>query len=76
MGRWEGLGPPWEAQEGLQGQVEPAVGSEYLSGRLGHRAQRGRFLLGPAPVKPQGLDGNHREDAVMVAAGCPQEWEP
>lgn len=52
MGRWDEVRLLWEAQEGLQGQVEPARKSRCLSDRLGLCRQRGWF--------PQGMDGTRR----------------
>lgn len=62
-GEWDGVpipevlwgrSSPRGSVRGSREQVESAGRSRYLSDRLGHCQQRGRFLLGPAPMKPQG----------------------
>lgn len=49
-----GRSSPRGSVRGSREQVESAGRSRYLSDRLGRCQQRGRFLLGPAPMKPQG----------------------
>lgn len=60
---------PQGLSRGSRGQVESTGRSRYLSDRLGHCQRRGRFLLGPAPMKPQGR-------AWMGTKGSMLRWWP
>lgn len=68
-GMVNGLGSGLSARlqrEGSPRGVESA-GGVYLSGGTGP------CVVGPAPQKPQGVDGNCRESARIVAEGCHRE---
>lgn len=74
-GEWDGPGPPAGAQEGLQ-EAGGVCREEPVSLRLTGLANRqGGSCCGRSPeTAGQGVDGNHRESAEMVATACHREW--